>query len=180
MGKSISIDVFSKRSIQAAIKELEKYRDSLPDKCKEVVERLAKLGLTVAESHVAESPLHKYINVRVESESILNGFEAVLIATGEIKHSENYPPFSTILSVEFGAGIHFNPTPNPKAELLGYGVGTFPNQIHAESPSGWWFWNEEKQVWMHSYGVKATMPMYNADIQILAQVEKVVKEVFGG
>ena len=79
--------------------------------------------------------------------------------------------------MEFGAGIHYNSTANPNADKFGFGVGTFPGQVHAFE-DGWYYWNEEAQEWQYTHGVKATMPMYNADIEIIQNVVKTAKEVF--
>ena len=61
---------------------------------------------------------------------------------------------------------------------MGYGVGTFPGQTHAFQEEGWWFKDEETDKWIHSYGVQATMPMYNASIEMRQKVTEIAKEVF--
>ena len=40
-------------------------------------------------------------------------------------------------------------------------------------------WDAEKEEWRYSHGVKATMPMYNAYIQMLQQIKTIAREVFG-
>lgn len=89
-----------------------------------------------------------------------------------------FAPFSILLAIEFGAGVHFNPTKNP---LVGskfpYGVGTFPGQTHAYDDM-WWYWNEKEQKWMPTHGVKATMPMYKAGKDIRSKIIKTAKEIF--
>lgn len=84
---------------------------------------------------------------------------------------------STLLIVEFGAGIHYNSKGNPKADEMGYGVGTFPGQIHAFE-DGWYYWGEDEK-WHYTHGIKATMPMYNASVAIREKVQECAKEVFG-
>ena len=44
---------------------------------------------------------------------------------------------------------------------------------------GWYYWDAEKEEWRYSHGVKATMPMYNAYIQMLQQIKTIAREVFG-
>ena len=55
------------------------------------------------------------------------GCNGILLAKGQVKEQDGYAPFSILLAIEFGAGVHFNQTKNP---LVGskfpYGVGTFP------------------------------------------------------
>jgi hypothetical protein len=93
------------------------------------------------------------------------------------KDGNAYPPFSTILAIEFGAGIHFNSTPNPNADKFGLGVGTFPGQIHAFEDM-WFYWDETDQMWKPTHGVKATMPMYNAQMELINNAIKIAKTVF--
>ena len=104
---------------------------------------------------------------------------AILIATGKTVTSEDREPFYTLLAVEFGAGIFYNSTENPKAPELGFGVGTYPGQIHAFE-DGWYYWDDNTETWRYTHGIKATMPMYNAEQQIIQQYVKIAREVFGG
>lgn len=169
---SLSVD-----SIRQLQKDLTAYRDSLTYKCRLLVERLAEIGIDVAQSRVDESPLGKYVTIRTEITEEQAGCKAMLIAVGETKESEGYPPFNTLLAIEFGAGIHFNPIPNPNAGEFGLGVGTFPGQIHAFEDF-WFYWDEDKQKWLPTHGVKATWPMYEASLEIQRNIVKVAKEVF--
>ena len=179
MAKKVFKTDLSVNGIEALKSQLLQYKDSLPIKCEKLVSRLLQSGVEVSQSKISESPLGKYVTVTTNISSDKIGCKGILLAKGTVKEQEGYAPFSILLAIEFGAGIHFNPTPNP---LIGsefpYGVGTFPGQMHATEPGGWYFWNEEKQQWIHSYGVKATMPMYSADMQIIQNVVKTAKEVF--
>lgn len=170
-------DCLSASSIRQLQKEVEAYRDSLPAKCKELVQRLAEQGITVANAKIGESPLGKYVTIKADITEEKAGCKAILIATGEVKESEGYAPFNTLLAIEFGAGIHYNPTPNPNADKFGMGVGTFPGQINAFE-DGWYYWDDTAQEWRYTHGVRATMPMYNASMEIIQSVVKTAKEVF--
>lgn len=176
--KTISMTLSSK-SIQAAVKELEKYCDSLQAKCDFLVSRLAQIGQTVAIQHISESPLGNTITVRVDKAPQLMTSNAILIATGQTITSENREPFYTLLAIEFGAGIFYNSEENPKAPELGFGVGTYPGQIHAFE-DGWYYWDDKTETWRYTHGIKATMPMYNSEQQIIQQYVKIAREVFGG
>lgn len=167
----------SSKSIEQLQKDLKKYNDNLIDKCKELSQKLAEKGINVAKAKISDSPLGKYISIKVDLIPEQTGCKAILIATGAVKQSENFAPFNTLLAVEFGAGIHYNSKANPNADKFGLGVGTFPGQVHAFE-DGWYYWNEEAQEWQYTHGVKATMPMYNAYIEIIQNVVKTAKEVF--
>lgn len=171
----------SVKGINNLKKELLRYKNVyLPKKCKRLIQNLLNIGVEVSQARIDESPLGKYVtittNITNENKPDCKG---ILLAKGEVKESEGYEPFYTILAIEFGAGIHYNPTPNPKADDLGFGVGTFPGQTHALSEDGWYFWDESKEQWVHSFGVKATMPMYSADLQIKNNIIKAAIEAFG-
>lgn len=166
-------------SIKQLQEDLRKYQDSLKYKCRELTEQLAEMGIKVAGAKIGESPLGKYVTIKTDITEEQAGCKAVLIATGETFENEGYAPFNTLLAIEFGTGIRYNSEENPKAPDLGFGVGTFPDQTHAFDKNGWWFWSEEKQAWIHSYGVKATMPMYQASVEIQQNIVKVAKDIFG-
>lgn len=178
MKKTYEVDIFSSSSIKRLQKELISYKNSINDRCEKIVTKLIDVGFNVAKTQIQESPLCIYISIEKNISKVKNEVKAVLVAKGTVLTSENYAPFNTLLAIEFGAGIHYNKKENPKSKEFGLGVGTFPGQTHAFQEEGWYFWDEKGQKWSHSYGVKATMPMHNADVETLNQVEKVVKEVF--
>lgn len=176
--KKISVDL-SIKGLNDLKNQLLQYKDELPMKCEKLVSRLLQSSVAVSQARISESPLGKYVTITTDISSDKMGCKGILLAKGAVKEQEGYAPFSILLAIEFGAGIHFNPTPNPLiSSEFPYGVGTFPGQIHAMEPGGWYFWSEEKQQWIHSYGVKATMPMYSADMEIIQNVVKYAKEVF--
>ena len=106
------------------------------------------------------------------------GCKAVLIATGKVKYPEGREPFNLLFAIEFGSGVRYNSIPNPKAGELGFGVGSYPGQTHAADPNGWYYFGDDGK-WHHSYGIKATMPMYNASLEMIKSVSEVAREVFG-
>ena len=159
--------------------QLLQYKDSLSIKCETLVSRLLHSGVEVSKSKISESPLGKYVTVTTNISADKMGCKGILIAKGAVKEQEGYDPFSVLLAIEFGAGVHFNPTPNPIiSSEFPYGVGTFPGQTHAYQDI-WFYWDENTQEWKPTHGVKATMPMYNADMEIIQNVVKYAKEVFG-
>ena len=159
--------------------ELKNYKSEIVKNTEIMVSRLLQSGVEVSQSKISESPLGKYVTVTTNISADKMGCKGILLAKGAVKEQEGYAPFSILLAIEFGAGARFNPDPNPLSAEMGYGVGTYPGQIHAFDPNGWYFWSEEKQQWIHSYGVKATMPMYSADMEIIQNVVEYAKEVFG-
>jgi hypothetical protein len=176
MAKRVIRGHFSSKGIQDIINQLEQYKVDLHQKAELLCQRLAEAGQTVALQSISESPLGKTITLRVEMEPRNNGCKAILVATGQTK-SNDYGTINTLLLVEFGSGIRYNHSENPKAPEFGMGVGTFPGQKWAFDKSGWWYLGEDDK-WHHTYGVKSTMPMYNASVAIRTQAEAIAKEVF--
>lgn len=177
MAKRVIRGNLSSKGIQSIIDQLQDYKQDLHRKTELLCQRLAEAGLTVAQTAVGESPLGKTITLRIQMEPRSDGCKAMLVAAGQTK-SNDYGTISTLCLVEFGSGIRLNPTDNPKSGEFGMGVGTFPGQIHAFDPNGWYYWGEDEK-WHHTYGTKATMPMYNASVAIRQQVAIIAKEVFG-
>ncbi len=176
MSKRVIRGSFSSKGIQDIINQLERYKMDLRNKTELLCRRLAETGQTVALQSISESPLGKTITLRVEMEPRTDGSKAILVSAGQTK-SNYHGTINTLLLVEFGAGIRLNANENPKAGEFGMGVGTYPGQIHAFDPDGWYYWGEDEK-WHHTYGTKATMPMYNASVAIRTQVAAIVKEVF--
>ena len=167
----------SVNGIEALKRQLLQYKDSLPIKCEKLVSRLLQSGVEVSKARISDSPLGKYVTVTTNISSEKMGCKGILLAKGAVKEQEGYAPFSILLAIEFGAGIHYNPTPNPNADKFGLGVGTFPGQIHAYEDF-WFYWDENAQEWKPTHGVKATMPMYSADMEIIQNIVKIAKQVF--
>ena len=177
MPKKVFKSDMSVKGLDSLIRELQKYNDDLPNKCKKLVSELLQKGVEVSKARISDSPLGKYVTVTTNISSEKMGCKGILLAKGAVKEQEGYAPFSILLAIEFGAGIHYNPTPNPNADKFGLGVGTFPGQIHAYEDF-WFYWDENAQECKPTHGVKATMPMYSADMEIIQNIVKVAKEVF--
>lgn len=179
MAKKVFKADLSVKGVEALKRQLLQYKDSLSIKCENLVYRLLQSGVAVSQAKISESPLGKYVTVTTNISADKMGCKGILLAKGAVKEQDGYAPFSILLAIEFGSGVHFNPIPNPLSAEMGYGVGTFPGQVHAFQSEGWMYWDEKAQEWRHTYGVKATMPLYNADMEIIQNVVKFAKEVFG-
>lgn len=176
MAKRVIKGNLSSKGIQSIIDQLQDYKQDLHRKTELLCQRLAGAGLIVAQTAVGESPLGKTITLRIQMEPRADGCKAMLVVAGQIK-SNDYGTISTLCLVEFGSGIRYNHVGNPKAPEFGMGVGTFPGQKWAFNEDGWWYLGADNE-WHHSYGVKATMPMYNASMAIRQQIAAITKEVF--
>lgn len=177
MAKRIKFGL-SVNEINNAIKEVRKYKNDLQKKCEEFCSRLMQEGYVIAYKQANDSPLGKTLTFQSDISPTQAGCKAILFSTGQSKKQEGYEPVDTLMLVEFGAGIRYNKIPNPKAAELGMGVGTFPGQMHSFDDEGWYYMGEDEQ-WHHSYGLKATMPVYYASKTMREKMVKVAREVFG-
>ena len=175
--KTIKIDLFDGKSLEQAIKQIEQYRDDLPRKCQEICRRLCEIGQQTALVAINESKYGKMVTLRSKIDTSKVGCKAMLIGTGKTVTDEKGRTFNLLFGIEFGSGIKYNSKANPKSAEFGMGVGTFPDQKHAFDPKGWHYLDKDGN-WKHSYGIKATMPMYKAMVEIRRNLDTVIREVF--
>ena len=168
---------FSLDNLDVLIDYLEDYKNGLDAKARMVSEKLADLGISIAQRNVGGG-LGKYVTFskQIGNEEVMFCASSDLITvTWDTKDGVRSADISPVLMCEFGAGQYAD---NPFDNLQGIGGrGTFPNQTHADDPNGWWYHNDTG--WHHSYGIHPTQPMYHAYIGMLEDVEKVAREVFG-
>lgn len=176
MGTTLKVKL-TQASIQNAIKEIEQYRGSLETRTRVLVGRLAEMGLDVAKARISESELSSFVTVNVNYQNQDNGCRAMLIATGQNLYSAmDEGHVNAFLLIEFGAGVAVNPTDNPLSGKYGYGVGTY-GKGHGNDPNGWWFLDVDGK-WHHTYGTRATMPMFKAYDTLMNNIYRVAREVF--
>ena len=157
---NIYVNVFDLASIDAAIEQLEEYRQDLKRKANEIAEKLSRYGLTLAEASFAGAAYDGNKDIRVTRDPIKNGYR--ITASG-----------MTVLFVEFGAGITYGGG-HPEDGKWGMGPGTYPEgKGHWNQPYGWWIPGGE-----HTYGNPPSMTMYNTEKDLIREIESVAKEVF--
>lgn len=153
----------------------------LPQKEEELLEALSDAGIRIARANCGEFGSFigfvKMVNrskYNYKCSAILTGYNAVpniveWVYFDGIKRAE----VSSILMAEFGSGQHSEP---PRYR------GTFPDQKHADEPV--WFYATETDGnghpinWKANYGVKPTMPMYRAWLEMLMDVRLIGRRVF--
>lgn len=174
MAKTIRISLSDVASVDAAIRELEAYRDTLPQKAEQIAEQLANAGYNVAFGIMAG---HIYSGETISSLSVQQtGPTRFELVAGSV----------ALLFFEFGAGIPG--VGHPLADDLGMGAGTYPGQTHAFDPNGWWFPTDDPnlavytakdgRMYGHSRGQAPHMPMYQAAMEMRRSLEKIAREVF--
>lgn len=161
MNIELSLDT---KSINKAIKELEKYKRDLENKARLVVEKLAFLGATNASLGYSRA-ITDTNDVEVTAEWI-NDTTMQVRASGR-----------ELLFIEFGTGITYG-YGHPEATQMGYGPGTYPSDKgNWDNPNGWWY--SRNGVPKHTYGNPPNPVMYDTKKLLEREAERIVREVFG-
>lgn len=174
---SVTLSISSIRNLQ---KELEKYRDSLTYKCELLVKRLAEAGIPVIDENMAKAAF------TVDEKGIQSGADPQHYTQVKINTFGNYARADLIvegkelLFIEFGAGVYYNgaagSSPHPKGEEFGYIIGSYGKGHGVQKV--WGYYADSGELIL-THGVEATMPMYKASLEIMQNVVKIAKEVFG-
>lgn len=153
----------SESGIQKIQDELTVYRKWQEEKARELAERLAALGATVASIRFSRAVYTGKKDVEVTVEALPNGYNVK--ADGE-----------SVLFIEFGSGVTYG-YGHPEAGEFGMGPGTYPDgKGHWDDPKGWYL--PKSAGGGHTFGNPPAMPMYEARKAIEQELPRIVKEVF--
>lgn len=153
----------SESGIQKIQDELMVYRKWQEEKARELAERLASLGATVASIRFSRAVYTGKKDVEVTVEELPNGYKVK--ADGE-----------SVLFIEFGSGVTYG-YGHPEAGEFGMGPGTYPDgKGHWDDPKGWYL--PKSAGGGHTFGNPPAMPMYEARKAIEQELPRIVKEVF--
>ena len=159
----VVIDGLSRKNINAAIKEVKRYKKWVLEKEAELRLRLASLGATVASIQFARAVYSGTNDVTVRVDN--TGSVAVIYAEG-----------SAVAFIEFGTGDRYGHG-HPTAGEHGFGPGTW-----SDGPGGKGHWDNERGWYygsgQHTYGNPPAMAMYQAVLAIQEDITKIAREVF--
>lgn len=175
MAKTININLFDTKSIQAAVKALKDYENSLEYKCRLLAEKLAEKGVEIARVQIADldaifkRELLESIHAEYVESTKGGGVWAVVAGT-------DHAAF-----VEFGTGIvgKQSPYPYPLPEEVEwqYASGKTIRQL-ADGRYGW-FYPADDGKWYFTEGMPSRPFMYLTAIELRDIVLQTAKEVFG-
>lgn len=174
--KTLKADL-SISSIRNLQKELEKYKDSLTYKCRELAERLSERGVEIARVQIADL------------DAIFTG-ELIQSLHSEYKGSTPYGAIFAVVTdskhaafVCFGTGQRGEdkpyPYPLPEGVSWDYNVGKTIRQ-NAVTGRYYWFYPGQDGKWHYTEGMPARPFMYLTSMELIREVPKIAKEVFGG
>lgn len=175
MAKPININLFDQKSIQAAVKALRDYENSLEYKCRILAETLAEKGAEIARVQIADldaiftSELIQSIHAEYVGSVKGGGIWAVVAGT-------DHAAF-----VEFGTGIVGQKSPYkgklPEGVTWQYASGKTIRQL-ADGRYGW-FYPADDGKWYFTEGMPSRPFMYLTAIEIREIVLQTAKVVFG-
>lgn len=154
----------SEKSINAAIKQLARYKKWVSEKTVLLLERLALIGAHEASIRFAAA-IYDGINDSDVSVDI-QGSRAIISAKGQ-----------AVCFIEFGAGVYHNPGepyPLPRPDGI-VGIGEY-GQGKGKRKS--WGYYDESENLVITHGNPAAMPMWNALKEMEREVLRIAREVF--
>lgn len=175
MAKPININLFDQKSIQAAVKALRDYENSLEYKCQLLAEKLAEKGVEVARMHVTglDAIFTGDLMRSIHAEYIGNDNGSEIWAVIADDESAAFVEFGTLGSL---GGKEEYPYPLPDGVQWNYGSGSNIIQL-ANGQYGWFYkGNDGKVYWCN--GMDSRPFMYLTGIDLKKDVVKVAREVF--
>lgn len=174
--KTLKADL-SISSIRNLQRELEKYRDSLTYKARLLAEKLSERGVEIARVQIADL------------DAIFTG-ELIQSLHSEYKASMPYGAIFAVVTdskhcayVEFGTGQRGEdkpyPYPLPEGVSWDYNVGKTIRQ-NATTGRYYWFYPGQDGKWHYTEGMPARPFLYNTSMELIREVPKIAKELFGG
>lgn len=176
MAKPININLFDPKSIQAAVKALRDYENSLEYKCRLLAETLAEKGVEIARVQIADldaifnQELLRSIHAEYVGSVKGGGVWAVVAGTDHALFVE----FGTLGSI---GGKKEYPYPLPEGVQWNYGSGSHIMQL--KSGQYGWFYKDKygKVYWCE--GMDSRPFMYLTGLELEKDVVQTAKVVFG-
>lgn len=172
MGKTIISVGLSTKSINNAIKELNKYKQSILDKEKQLLEKLAYIGVSNASVRFTTAMYDGVNDVTVNLEKTAKGY--AVVAKGK-----------AVAFIEFGSGVYHNtgePYPLPRPDGV-VGIGEYGQGKGKRK--AWYYKGEagtngelQSNGSVKTRGNPAAMPMWYATEEMRRSILDIVKEVF--
>ena len=170
--KIIKMDLDT-RSINKAIRELEKFKQEILDKEKQFLRALGEIGVREASIRFTTAMYDGINDVMVTLDDFDGGY--VIKAEGE-----------AVAFIEFGSGVYHNPGepyPNPRPDGI-VGIGEFGKGRGKRR--AWYYKGEpgtngevQKNGVVKTRGNPAAMPMWYASEEMKRSILQIVREVFG-
>lgn len=165
MSKVINVEL-SERSFREAAKQIQDYRDEIIAKCKRLAERLAERGVEVAKMKISS---HNAIYTG-ELLSSIEKTPGTVMRYGATYTVYTGCPWAAF--VEFGTGIRGKQSQHPDTSIAGWKY-----DVNDHGEAGWYYYRDGEWHW--TKGMPSRPFMYETDVELLLEIPKIAKEVFG-
>lgn len=177
--KKFKVDILSQSSIAELQHQLQKYQNDISRKCEEIVRRLADVARPIIEREIAAA------EITYDEKNIQSGADTSHITDVKVTSLMDYSKAEISVSgreiffIEFGSGVYHNTppgtSPHPQGKEFGFVIGSYGKGHGVQKV--WGYYAESGELIL-THGVKATMPMYKAAMEVWQQAARITKEVF--
>lgn len=170
--KNITVNVFSKQSINMAIRRLNEYKKEVETKATELAMRLTDLGAEIVRMKIVEMGAY----YSGELLSGVDGYFSPSLNAGFIRVTSDHVAF-----VEFGTGVVGQSNPHKNGEYLSlasWGYATGSKIFTTKDGRVGWVYPTDDGGFRFTEGMPSRPFMYETALELERQYEQIAKEVF--
>lgn len=180
--KTISFSLDTK-SVNQAIRELQRYRDEFPQKIARLRQMIAeRIQWTAQQGFNVAIAGDTFLRVDGKNKMSIQPYSSDVTVT--VSHDDTV---STVLAdgdqavfIEYGAGVYHNgapgDSPHPWGLEQGFAIGTYDK---GKGVRNVWGYKDADETVILTHGTPAAMPMYRGAEEAIRALDEMVREVFG-
>lgn len=171
--KNIKVNILDPKSIDKAIKELNKYKKEVENKTVALVQRLTDLGANLVRVKIVEMGAY----ATGELLSGVEGYFSPTLNAGFIRVTSDHVAF-----VEFGTGVVGQQNPHKNGEYLSlasWGYATGSKIFTTKDGRVGWVYPTDDGGFRFTEGMPSRPFMYETVLELERQYMQIAKEVFG-
>lgn len=170
--KNIQVNILDPKSIDKAIKELNKYKKEVENKTVTLVQRLTDLGANLVRVKIVEMGAY----ATGELLSGVDGYFSPTLNAGFIRVTSDHVAF-----VEFGTGVVGQQNPHKSGEYLSlasWGYATGGKIFTTKDGRVGWIYPTDEGGFRFTEGMPSRPFMYETALELERQYMQIAKEVF--
>ena len=169
---NIKVNILDPKSIDKAIKELNKYKKKVESKTTELARRLTELGAEIVRIKIVEMGAY----YSGELLSGVSGYFSPTLNMGFVRVTSDHVAF-----VEFGTGVALGNTMHPNAEYLAkasWAYGSGEKIFTTQDGKIGWIYPTDDGGFRFTEGMPSRPFMYETALELERQYMQIAKEVF--
>jgi hypothetical protein len=170
--KNITVNIFSKQSINMAIRRLNEYKKEVETKATELAQRLTDLGAEIVRMKIVEMGAY----YSGELLSGVDGYFSPSLNAGFVRVTSDHVAF-----VEFGTGVVGQSNPHKNGEYLSlasWGYATGSKIFTTKDGRVGWVYPTDDGGFRFTEGMPSRPFMYETALELERQYMQIAKEVF--